>query len=107
MLTKKEVKNLRMWDTTYHGNMECRVVGLFKDGLSIESVSYNEDIPLRYDDEALSLTPPKKKVKMYLYARPHEYSDNDFTVSNHFYSDNDSVGEDWIKVEGSMIEVEE
>ena len=105
MLTTKEIKNLRIGDTIYHGNMECRVVGLFKDGLSIESVSNNEDISLRYDDD-LSLIPPKTKVKMWEYIcnvgeiRPFR--------SSSFYRDGDlHIDEGWVKIEGSMIEVEE
>lgn len=50
-------------------------------------------------------TPPKKKVKKWLWAKPHK----DWYVHTIFFYKEDEfdVKKDWIKIQGTMIEVDD
>lgn len=111
MLTKEEIRNLRIGDEIYDQERLYKIIELTESEIRVCDgiVDYYSDL----DDSKLSLNPPKKMKKYWLWAYKGSKG-NSLTCTDFYYSEDDvkeySILNDAYfkqKLDYTMIEIEE
>lgn len=101
MLTKEEIRNLRIGDEIYLDGILNTISELYKHHLAIEDGRVFNN--LTHEEEGLSLNPPKKMVKMWKWA----VKTSEGVVETSYFLPESNIPDCYIKLLYTEIEVEE